>query len=478
MDTTEVTDKSGSWNQIVDSENLITKNKECPSKTEMLADILAKGKLTSLSMSKFTKSINKLNKAKLKVEPNLSTAMKRRTKIDLCSNIKKKEVIDESLENKIRQLTVENQKLKLLLEEADRKNKEIRQGQVMQSAGQGTLDISTKNRFEVLEEESLSATQGMEAEMGEAEERSFVQILKDKNNRRTINNKSTAQLYTNKHAEFKHTHKYSNLMKDSNNNFIIQEVEQKLDVLGSHFALINDQNSKMGKSRLNEIIIKETARIKKEIETDKEKNFTICKNQFGFRAKHSTIHAINKLTSDINWALMNEDCLGACLVDLEKAFDTVWQEGLIFKLKKKNFPINRSFVISHFNTLSKKQFTIINGLQQGTINSPILFNIYTADLLRFFGPDNTKCSLIAYADDLIIYCAGREPETIKKNIQLAVNKIFDFYNTWKLKVNTDKCETILFRPSLKRARYPISRQYKNFVLKDENTGNKLIRHKK
>lgn len=63
-------------------------------------------------------------------------------------------------------------------------------------------------------------------------------------------------------------------------------------------------------------------------------------NQFGFRAKHSTIHAINKLTSDINWVLMNEDCLGACLVDLEKAFDTVWQKGLIFKLKRKNFPIS------------------------------------------------------------------------------------------------------------------------------------------
>lgn len=68
----------------------------------------------------------------------------------------------------------------------------------------------------------------------------------------------------------------SNLIKDSNNNYIIQELEQKLDVLGSHFALINDQNSKMGKPRLNEIIIKETTNIKKEIETDKENNFTIC----------------------------------------------------------------------------------------------------------------------------------------------------------------------------------------------------------
>lgn len=117
MDTTEVTDKCCSWSQIVDSKNLTIKDKECPPKTEVLADItkIAKGKLTSPSVSKFTKSINKLNPAKLKVEPNLSAAMKQRTKIDLNGNIKKKEVLNESLENKIRQLILENQKLKLLL---------------------------------------------------------------------------------------------------------------------------------------------------------------------------------------------------------------------------------------------------------------------------------------------------------------------------------------------------------------------------
>lgn len=94
MDITEVTDKGGSWNQIVDSENQSTKDKEGSPKTKVLADI-AKGNLTSPSVSKFSKSINKLNPAKLKVEPNLSTTMKRRMKIDLNSNVKKKEVLDE-----------------------------------------------------------------------------------------------------------------------------------------------------------------------------------------------------------------------------------------------------------------------------------------------------------------------------------------------------------------------------------------------
>jgi len=56
-------------------------------------------------------------------------------------------------------------------------------------------------------------------------------------------------------------------------------------------------------------------------------NNIIPENQFGFRQKHSTIHAIYKLSSDINWALNGGQCLGACLIDLKKAFDTVWQRG-------------------------------------------------------------------------------------------------------------------------------------------------------
>ncbi|CAD6212890.1 GSCOCG00011073001-RA-CDS, partial [Cotesia congregata] len=45
-------------------------------------------------------------------------------------------------------------------------------------------------------------------------------------------------------------------------------------------------------------------------------------HQFGFQKKLSTIHAITKFTSDICKALNNNECVGACLIDYEKAFDT------------------------------------------------------------------------------------------------------------------------------------------------------------
>ena len=64
------------------------------------------------------------------------------------------------------------------------------------------------------------------------------------------------------------------------------------------------------------------------------KNKVIPENQFGFRRKHATIHAINKLTSDICWALNANQRVAACLIDLEKAFDTVWIPGIIYKVIK------------------------------------------------------------------------------------------------------------------------------------------------
>jgi hypothetical protein len=45
-------------------------------------------------------------------------------------------------------------------------------------------------------------------------------------------------------------------------------------------------------------------------------------------------------------------------------------------------------------------------------------------------------------------------------------------------VNTDKCESILFRPSIRRARFPIPQQYKSFGLKENATGDKDIQHNK
>ena len=67
-------------------------------------------------------------------------------------------------------------------------------------------------------------------------------------------------------------------------------------------------------------------------------------NNTRYKFQHSTIHAVHLLTSNLNRNL-NQKCTGACLIDFEKAFDTIWIKGLIFKLLSLGFSIKFSVLI-------------------------------------------------------------------------------------------------------------------------------------
>lgn len=55
-------------------------------------------------------------------------------------------------------------------------------------------------------------------------------------------------------------------------------------------------------------------------------------------------------------------------------------------------------------------------------------------------------------------------------------RIYLYYHSWKLKINTSKCETILFRPRLQEANKNVRKTYKNFFILDSNK-NEIIPHK-
>lgn len=112
------------------------------------------------------------------------------------------------------------------------------------------------------------------------------------------------------------------------------------------------------------------------------------------------------------------------------------------------------------------------------MNSPILFNIYTSDVLRLFGDDSeTSSKAIAFADDLIIYNIDQNSKRLKENLQSTFDKVQIFYSNWKLKINITKCETILFRRSTSEARTELIKNYKKFKLIDKTKNNQELPHK-
>jgi hypothetical protein len=64
-----------------------------------------------------------------------------------------------------------------------------------------------------------------------------------------------------------------------------------------------------------------------------QNNHIIPNNQFGFRNRHSSIHQVHRLTDEISTALENKEYCSGLFLDIAQAFDKVWHDGLLYKLK-------------------------------------------------------------------------------------------------------------------------------------------------
>jgi hypothetical protein len=70
--------------------------------------------------------------------------------------------------------------------------------------------------------------------------------------------------------------------------------------------------------------------------------------QFGFRPKHSTSLWLARLVERVTRIFSEKRLTGAIFLDVAKAFDTVWVNGLLFKLTALNFPSSLVKTISSF----------------------------------------------------------------------------------------------------------------------------------
>ena len=59
----------------------------------------------------------------------------------------------------------------------------------------------------------------------------------------------------------------------------------------------------------------------------------ISDHQFGFRRKHTTIEQVHRITNIIHRALENKHYCTAAFLDISQAFDKIWHEGLLSKIK-------------------------------------------------------------------------------------------------------------------------------------------------
>jgi hypothetical protein len=119
-------------------------------------------------------------------------------------------------------------------------------------------------------------------------------------------------------------------------------------------------------------------------------NYTLLNaSQFGFRERHSTTLQCMMLADHVTLKFNSNMSTAAVFLDIEKAFDTTWHLGLLYKLAKLRFSTNLIKLISSF--LSERKFRVsVEGelstpwymqarVPKFSVLSPTLYNLYIND---------------------------------------------------------------------------------------------------
>ena len=143
------------------------------------------------------------------------------------------------------------------------------------------------------------------------------------------------------------------------------------------------------------------------------------KYQSGFRQNKSTDDHLFRLSQSVMKSFNRREHVVAAFLDVEKAFDNVWHNGLRYKIFMLDFTDKMTRWLSDFlvgrviqvssNGFLSDQISPIAGVPQGSLLSPLLFLIYVNHVPK---PHHRQNSKSQFADDTAPWAAS-------KNAQLA-----------------------------------------------------------
>ena len=169
----------------------------------------------------------------------------------------------------------------------------------------------------------------------------------------------------------------------------------------------------------------------------------------GYRKGYSTQTALISLLEKWKYTLDNKNFAGAVLMDLSKAFDTINHELLIAKLHAYGFCQNSLQLIMDYltnrlqhikiNTTFSSWSEIDQGVPQGSVLGPLLFNIYLIDLFYTL----KEIEVCNFADDTTPYVCDENIQIVMEKLEHHSDIAISWFECNYMKLNTDKCHLLV-----------------------------------
>ena len=187
-------------------------------------------------------------------------------------------------------------------------------------------------------------------------------------------------------------------------------------------------------------------------------------SQSGFLPGDSCIAQLLSIIHEIQTAFDENppgDVRGIFL-DISKAFDKVWHEGLLYKLK--TYGIDGQLLSLLENYLKNREQRVVlngqtsewrkikSGVPQGSVLGPLLFLIYINDL-----PDGISSICKIFADDTSLFCKVIDINESANNLNSDLEKITKWAHQWKMQFNPDpnkQANEVIFSKKLNGISYP------------------------